>query len=154
MQTTDLVVSLQCTEKLWNIKAPAKPFVILTAQCMCWLEHFISLCWMSYFMQIQYKLWSLFVNNEIKIKNRKPSNRSWLFITCWAELFPYAYFLHCSQPNRKILDWYGAIKVFFQKNLNVKKEVTTKKKNGNDLLNAWSLLRGKITIRFNLFVQS
>ena len=153
MQTTDLVVSLQC-KKLWNIKAPAKLFVILTAQCMWWLEHFISHSWMNYFMQIQYKLWSLFVNNEIRIKNRKPSNRSWLFITCWAQLFPYAYFLHCSQPNRKILDWYGTSKVFFQKNLNVKKEVTTKKKNGNDLLNAWSLLRGKITIRFNLFVQS
>ena len=50
----------------------------------------------------------------------------------------------------------GKVQVKFssKKNLNVKKEVTTKKKNGNDLLNAWSLLKGKITIRFNLFVQS
>ena len=43
----------------------------------------------------------------------------------------------------KTFNWYGTSKVFFQKNLNVKKEVTTKK-NGNDLLNSWSLLRGKI----------
>ena len=100
MQTTDLVVSLQC-KKLWNIKAPAKLFVILTAQCMWWLEHFISHSWMNYFMQIHHKLWSLFVNNEIRTKNRKPSKRSWLFITCWAELFRYAYFLHCSQQNQE-----------------------------------------------------
>ena len=65
MQTTDLVVSLQC-KKLWNIKAPAKLFVILTAQCMWWLENFISHSWMNCFMQIHHKLWSLFVNNEIK----------------------------------------------------------------------------------------
>ena len=100
MQTTDLVVSLQC-EKLWNIKAPAKLFVILTAQCMWWLEHFISHSWLNYFMQIHHELWSLFVNNEIRIRNRKPSNLSRLFITCWAELFPYAYFLHCSQQNQE-----------------------------------------------------
>ena len=100
MQTTDLVVSLQ-RKKLWNIKAPAKLFVILTAQCMWWLEHFISHSWMSYFMQINHKLWSLLVNNEIRIKNWKPSKRSLLFITCWAELFPYAYFLHCCQLNQE-----------------------------------------------------
>ena len=43
MQTTDLVVSLQC-KKLWNIKAPAKLFVILTAMyVVAWTFHFPQL---------------------------------------------------------------------------------------------------------------